>query len=216
MVTRPRFGDVRDQLEHLPHHHGGNGYLYAEPNPLFPPRAALAKIVQPRSVFEFGALTGYCLCAFVLGAGGSVKRAGWIDDESHTPGSNEWCVENLATVGIHDVWYSETRDDAPGYGKADLVSVDSGHTYEDCIRDLLLSAQLRPRVIVVDDYTADTHAAEIQLAVADFCPLARPADAFQVRTQNGMCVLVLDRRLANGDRSPGMLLRLCGFEVTGL
>lgn len=183
------YGDVRDQLVALPEHHGGNGYLTQEP-PLFPPRFEIARFLEPRRVFEFGALYGYCLAAFMLGSPATIEAVGWVDNETHTIASNRRCLENLESLGIPIGEYRVCRDhyDTSLFGRAELVHVDSDHTAGGCLRDLIWAWTLEPRVILVDDWTADTHRNEIQGSTYAFAD-ALEIPVFSVHTVNGLGVL---------------------------
>lgn len=210
-MTVERFNDVRDTLLALPHGdpHGGTAYVRSD---IFTVRHDLIRQLEPapRSVFEFGALYGYFLVTALEAAGDSIERVYWVDDESHTPDSNRMCMENL-------IWWSNHRIDLDArtrsliyqYGRDrdwperfttpaqfDLVSVDSDHSYEGCLADLHAAHRLNPRWIFVDDWTSETHAADIQRATGDFIASTRSAeDRFGVYTfaehdtANGLAVL---------------------------
>lgn len=178
---QPPFGDIRDTLVDLPHGdpYGGMSYVRSD---LFTVRHALIRQLEPgpTSVFEFGALVGYFLVT-ALDAASSIERVGWVDDESHTPGSNAMCLRNVMSVRSWnssrlDWWPSRDnvldglmqRHDSPLRATYDLVSVDSDHSYEGALADLRAAHALSPRWIFIDDWTAGTHGDDIHAAVETF------------------------------------------------
>src|SRR3990172_3797412 len=143
------YGDVRDDLIALPHY-AGNGYatLSAGGLPLFPVRSALADIVRPRRIFEFGALHGYCLVSFLAGAP-EVQAVGWVDCERDSPGSNWGCRENVESfLYSHgrsaEIRYWSWSWESLAFGQADLVQVDGEHSYDSCMLDLIFAYRLSP------------------------------------------------------------------------
>ncbi len=192
------YGDVRDRLLELPCQHGGTGYVTLD---LFPPRFEIARALARRRaretgesvwrVFEFGALYGACLCSLCLGihaAGGVVETVGWHDNETHTPGSNEACGENVRAVAP-DAEIVTLRDLRPAgrvWADFDVVAVDGDHTYWGCYRDLRDALLMSPVAILVDDTVA---IADVARAVADFLADHPEIEATHVRTVNGLCVL---------------------------
>lgn len=149
------YGDVRDSLVDLPHY--ADGYAVTD---IFTVRHRLIRELdpQPRSVFEFGALLGFFLVT-ALDAAPSIERVGWVDNESHSPGSNRACSENLASYleprgRDASVLFDTAACRAPRFGRADLVAVDAAHGHYDCLTDLVWALSLDPRTIMVDDYTA--------------------------------------------------------------
>jgi hypothetical protein len=173
-IPQPPYNDVRQVLYDLPNHtNGGNSYAWTD---LFTVRAEILKSMrpQPYSVFEFGALTGYFpVCA--VHTCPTIKRVGWVDNEAHTEGSNKMCAENLSSVrsGLRLRWWHsreafQATYDAGGVDPYDVVSVDSGHTYQDCLDDLRCASWLQPRLIMVDDWTGQVHRDDIQGAVKNF------------------------------------------------
>lgn len=165
-------GDIRDKLQALPNHHGGNGYMMQD---LFTVRHDIIRELRPapRSVFEFGALLGYFLVT-ALDAAPSIERVGWVDLELHTQDSNRLCAENLESVGFSVVVMSENgvywrhRDDMPAGLQFDLVAVDSDHSWQGCLDDLRAAASLEPRWIMVDDWTAESHRVDVQGATVEW------------------------------------------------
>ncbi len=149
------YGDVRDTLEQLPH--SGEGYIRSD---IFPTKFELMRRECPdaRRVFEFGALYGYFLVT-AAACCPDVTWVGWVDPEQR-PGSNAQCVENLAefrrlTGRQFRHWYvTRTLDVSRRLLSADIVHVDGNHGYDACTIDLTLSLALKPRLILVDDYTA--------------------------------------------------------------
>lgn len=195
------YGDVRDVLAGLPHHHGGNHYMLDDT--IFPVRERIIRSLdpQPRSVFEFGALVGYFLVT-ALHAAPSIERVGWIDNESHTPGSNELCFANVCSVprgaktignGRGEARWALSRDAVTWNGFElgyDLVQVDADHSYPECLADLHAADQLQARWIFVDDWTAEVHAEDVQLATFTFMAESRSGwGLVEYKTTNGLAVL---------------------------
>lgn len=187
-VNAPKYGDIRDLLLTLPAGdiHGAASYAYV--SDLFVVRFEIIRQLdpQPISVFEFGALYGYFLVTAYAAC--APDRIGWCDNEQHTAGSNRMVAMNLAEVVDEndrpEIKFFTHRDqvlaeqerrrgDPPHYAHDpslyyDLVSVDAGHSYDECLADLHAAHQLRPRWIMVDDWTAATHMAEVQSATRKF------------------------------------------------
>ena len=107
-----------------------------------------------RRLFEFGGHFGHGLVT-LLEACPNATWAGWTDNESLIPGSNQACRENLTAwckqsgrkVGT---WYSEQAIGAAGQ-RADLVVVDGDHGYHGAMIDLSLAAAMRPIAVLVHD-----------------------------------------------------------------
>lgn len=195
LEPRPTFGDVRDTLVNLPHGDPWGGASYCQLD-LFTVRFDLIRRLepQPTSVFECGALYGYFLVT-ALEAAPTIRRVGWVDNESHSPGSNLMCLENLASLdGAHELdgWVSfyTWRGDIPPSARYDLVSVDSDHSYDGCLADLRAAHKLEPSWIFVDDWIAGAHGDDIRAATTAF--LLEADDAYTVTehtTVNGLAVL---------------------------
>lgn len=145
------YGDIRDLLVSLPHGSPNAATRYVRLD-LFTVRHELIRrlVPAPRSVFEFGALYGYFLVT-ALDAAPSIRRVGWVDDESHTPGSNAMALCNVVAESVM-CWSS--RSHIPPGLQYDLVQVDAAHSFEECLADLEAAALLEPRWIMVDDWTA--------------------------------------------------------------
>lgn len=192
MNAPPRFNDIRDTLVGLPHGDPWGGTSYVQ-HDLFTVRHELIRALSPApvSVFEFGALYGYFLVT-ALDAAPSIKRVGWVDDESHTAGSNEMCHANIRSVSSVPCEIHHWRDQAIEWktGNWDLVAVDSDHTYDGCLADLQAAHDLDPHTIMVDDWIAATHTLDIQQAVLEF--LDDTGDTYRLDTYvttNGLAVL---------------------------
>jgi hypothetical protein len=154
-------------------------------------------------VFEFGALFGYFLVTALDACPSDRVRVGWVDNETAHPGSNILCEENVESVrsGIA-LGYGNSRDLLP-VRVCDVVSVDGDHSYEGCFADLLAADRLEPRLILVDDWDADTHRVEIRAATHRFLDRTqtmltdldgnRRPHAYEltdeIATQNGLAVL---------------------------
>jgi len=183
------YGDVRDLLQHLPHRFDGDSYMVSD---IFTSRFEILRSLdpQPRSVYEFGALFGYFLVTAVA-ACPSIKRVGWCDNEVDIPRSNYYCDENVFSVRPEvKRQCCFRREDAPTGETWDVVSVDSGHSFECCLADLEAAEKMRPRLIFVDDYTADGHAENIGPAVARYLEeSAFPWELELLETVNGLAVL---------------------------
>lgn len=202
------YGDVRDRLLELPHHHGGNGHLTHGNPPIYPPRYEIARITKPRRIFEFGALYGYALAAMILGSPRRKLDVGWVDNETHTPGSNDACAANIRSLGktVTVIVNATDHEASRAFGQADVVLVDSDHTPDGCLRDLVYAWALNPGVILIDDWTATCHREAIQGAAYAFVdalglPLA------QVVTENGLAVI--DRTRVGICEH----LTVCGYET---
>jgi len=176
---------AQQAIEGLPHLGGGH-WVYD----LYPVRGDIARIVEPCSVFEFGAMLGWALVAFALGPEKPPTRIGWVDDESHTADSNRCVRENLRSIPA----LSHTRlspyfntFDALAFRQADLVAVDSDHSLDGTMRDLLVAYRLKPRVIVIDDMDAIREVREASLNFARWLKLP----LWHVGTHNGLGYLDL-------------------------
>lgn len=175
-IDHAHYGDIRDRLVRLPHGDPYGGMSYVRDD-LFTVRHELIRKLdpQPTSVFEFGALVGYFLVT-ALDAAPSIVDVGWVDNESHSPGSNEMCSENVRSVrpDLEDVFWWRDRDFIPsrdpdsGEPQYDLVAVDSDHSYDGALADLRAAHRLNPHTIMVDDWTAGSHGDDIHAAVETF------------------------------------------------
>jgi hypothetical protein len=123
-------------------------------------------------VFEFGALLGFFLVT-ALDAAPTIERVGWVDDESHTLGSNDLCRENIRSLVIAgppqrgysaEWWTSGDELDTLQHQQWDLVQVDSDHSFEGCLFDLNVALAMQPRWIMVDDWIAEGHRQAIRAA----------------------------------------------------
>lgn len=191
------YGDIRDVLVELPHHHGGNGYMTTD---LFTVRHEIIRRLDPVSVFEFGALLGYFLVT-ALDAAPSITRVGWVDIEAHTEDSNRLCEENLRDYCVRhgrrvdtEVWWGNPRaSTAIPPGPYDLIQVDGDHSFGGCYLDLLQASLLWPKWIMLDDWLAAGHMDEIQKATRRWLREREEAgeswhvDVYQ--TVNGLAVL---------------------------
>lgn len=194
-IPQPPYDDVRQVLYELPHHtDGGNSYAWTD---LFTVRADILKAMrpQPYSVFEFGALTGYFpVCAAHTCP--TIQRVGWVDNEEHTPGSNKMCAENVMTVrkNLRIRWW-QSRDwflrsvHAGGVDPYDVVSVDSDHSFYGCLADLRAANLLRPRLILIDDWTGQVHREDIQAATKLFLEDSPHWRLVEYDTVNGLAGL---------------------------
>lgn len=207
----PPFGDVRDTLLALPWHHGGNGYVRSD---IFPVRFEIARILRPRSIFEIGALTGYCLVTLVLGSvagGGRVLEVGWIDNEQHTPDSNRLTLENLASLDVPA--FVTSYETGPSYwgcasdGHWDLAAVDGDHGYDSTVRDVLAVLDGDADYVLVDDTLAHDDAGRAADDVARWLGLG----SFYVPTVNGLTVL--DRAGPGHDADLRAALGLAGYQT---
>jgi hypothetical protein len=176
--------DLVAHLAKLPHRISGDSYsqLY-----LFAPKAEICRIVKPRTVFEFGAYHGLFLVSALYGHPG-IEELGWIDNELYLEGSNEMAAANVRSVNpdVKLWWRHDDHCSAPGFGQADLVHVDSDHSFHGCLRDLAFALLMDPKVILVDDHIP-AHA-PVERAVAAFCEW-QELDYFVVDTANGCAVI---------------------------
>lgn len=185
-IVHETYNDIRDTLVRLPHGDPYGGMSYVRDD-LFTVRHKLigGLVPAPRSVFEFGSLVGYFLVTAIDaldGRTGGIDRIGWVDNESHSPGSNAMCEANvMAAMGLTfnttEVWWGTDRDQVqrmyasdtfPKVPQYDLVAVDSDHSYDGALADLHAAHLLNPRTIMVDDWTAGSHGDDIHAAVAQF------------------------------------------------
>jgi hypothetical protein len=182
-MTEPvTYPDVRETLANLPHP-PTQAMRYALDTDIFVVRHEIIRALDPppRSVFEFGALYGFFLVT-ALDAAPSIGRVGWVDNESHTPGSNQKCLENVLSV----------RPDVEliTAATADLMHVDGDHSFAGCLADLRTAALLGTRTLMVDDWTAELHRADIRSAVDEWLweePASWRLDVYE--TANGLAVL---------------------------
>lgn len=169
------YGDIRDVLATLPFPpDAGLAYAWSD---VFTTRHQIIAAIEPapRSVFEFGALRGFFLVT-ALDAAPSIVHVGWVDDETHTPGSNEMCAANLQRyvdrreqTGAYTTFGFVTgRDQIEAGASTDLVQVDADHSYEETLADLHTASRLDPQTIFVDDWTADHHTEAVQAAAQDW------------------------------------------------
>jgi hypothetical protein len=203
MVSRPdqpvtEFGDIRDRLTELPYPpNDGTAYALTD---LFTVRHEIIRGLTPapRSVFEFGALLGFFLVT-ALDAAPTIRRAGWVDDESHTPGSNDLCRANIRhsrrSTPMGSYWGHEWRTNRGDLASLehqqwDLVQVDSDHSFEGCLLDLEIASAMNPRWIMVDDWTAITHRQPIRAAVRTWLEETHGDwELSEHHTQNGLALL---------------------------
>lgn len=206
-IVHETYNDIRDRLVRLPHGdpYGGMSYVRED---LFTVRHDLIRELDPAptSVFEFGALVGYFLVT-ALDAAPSIERVGWVDNESHSPGSNAMCTANIACFAG---WWTTldwrpvpgnvgpiaaSRDDERLAGRQfDLVAVDSDHSYEGALADLRAAHELNPRWIFLDDWTAGSHGDDIHAAVETFLESSGEYSSYaydvdEYVTVNGLAVL---------------------------
>jgi hypothetical protein len=206
-IEHAHYGDIRDTLVRLPHGDPYGGMSYVRDD-LFTVRHKLILELDPppTSVFEFGALVGYFLVT-ALDAAPSIERVGWVDNESHSPGSNAMCEANvMATMGFSfntsEVWWGTDRDDVhemyagdtfPQVPQYDLIAVDSDHSYDGELADLRAAHKLNPRWIFIDDWTAGSHGDDIQAATTTFLRETADHDSIydlaEYVTVNGLAVL---------------------------
>lgn len=221
--------DIRLVLQDFPHALPGgligNTVEQGPPYNLYEPRARIAEaMIKPDGgdwdvmglderdldtgehrlirVFEFGALLGYGIGAVAHRLGAHRVVAGWVDDESHTPGSNDTCAENLRSIGL-DCWWETNRREALGFERADVVLVDGDHSYAGTMDDLAYAYRLRPRLIFVDDHIPE-HA-----GVVDAVRSIREAKV-RVPTVNGLVVVAM--REGASVWGLGALVESCGLE----
>jgi hypothetical protein len=212
MGPKESYGDVRDLLLKLPHGdiHGNGSYAWN--SDIFTVRWEIINELgrhelgrHVSSVFEYGALYGYFLVT-ALSASSNIRRVGWVDNEQHTANSNQIVAHNLADViakfeqervGYFVDWprfyrhRDQLHEDVFRLGlQYDLVSVDAGHSYDECLADLHSAHRLRPRWIMVDDWTAETHTDDVQGATRAFLA-ERPEYELsgEYDTVNGLAVL---------------------------
>lgn len=220
-VTPPQ-PDIRLVLEQLPHALPGgligNTVEQGPPYNLYEPRARIAAAVCRRGasghgsgtgairVFEFGALLGYGLCALV-GRRPPGSVVGWVDNESHTPGSNATCEENVRSLGVGDVWWGSDRRESPSFVSADVVLIDGDHSYEAAMDDIAYAYRLRPRLIMIDDHI-EAHAGVIAAVATITDPKVR------IPTVNGLVVVRPRKMLATRTVQRGLesLAEQCGLE----
>lgn len=215
-VTPPQ-PDIRLVLEQLPHALPGgligNTVEQGPPYNLYEPRARIAAAFCRNghvSVFEFGALLGYGVIAVATRIGMERVRIGWCDNESHTPGSNETCVENVESrLPAGGPWYVADRHDSVGFGHADVALVDGDHSFEATMDDLAYAYWLRPRLIFVDDHIPEHHG--VMLA----CSTIRDPKV-RIPTVNGLVVVwPWTDQVSSGQRSQEELqerVERCGLE----
>lgn len=186
------YGDIRDVLQALPHPpHDGTAYALTD---LFTVRHEIIRQLdpQPTSVFEFGTLFGYFLVT-ALDAAPSIDRVGWVDNETHTPGSNQIALANVTATrpDIDPIYVYDRGDAGPALFQSwDLVQVDSDHSFEGCLFDLNVALAMQPRWIMVDDWIAEGHRQAIKAAVQTWLKEA-PGEwrLDEYVTQNGLAVL---------------------------
>ena len=183
----PVFEDVRNALVMLPQF-GADGYATTD---IFTVREPLLRELEPSSVLEIGAYRGYFLVT-ALYACDTIERIGWTDDESHAPGSNGMCRDNVvgycesAGRELPELWWSTQTAHVHVFGQADVVQVDGDHGYESCLTDLIWAASLYPRAIFVDDFTAHDPVAH---ATRDFVAWRGGWTLDEYETVNGLAVL---------------------------
>lgn len=163
-------GDIRDVLLALPHHPWANhdsGSHYVSSN-IFPMKYLCLREEAPnaRSLFEFGALVGYFLVT-AIHACPSLNLIGWADDESHCPGSNELCLENVRVASEgRQMWVRPSLKAPMAHDHYDVVHVDGDHSYGWAVKDLSRALQMEPQLVLVDDTIAHD---EVLEAVEDVC-----------------------------------------------
>jgi predicted O-methyltransferase YrrM len=129
---------------------------------------AVAQLLRPSSILEFGVRTGYAAFAF-LSACPQAKYVG-IDNNSDTHGGFSGAINHARSIleGFDATIIERSSDDyirslqedqtdqAPrryaGLPRFDLIHVDGDHSLQGCLADMESAAGLHPRTILVDDY----------------------------------------------------------------
>ena len=164
--------DIIELLDCLPHNDWRGQPQMTAPD-CYPAYVWAAREIKPYSILEIGAFQGFGLLSFFYGypiAG----RLAWVDNESYRPDTNReaeenirWAVDKLG-LPLPTLEADRSRgelDYSPGsFG---LIHVDGDHSYTGCYDDLQWALDMRPRVVLVDDFLYDFHAPEVQRAVFD-------------------------------------------------
>lgn len=192
--------DLQRLLLGVPFTFGGEGYIGEG---IMEPRAAIASIIQPTSVFEYGALYGYALMACLYGSPRSIARIGWCDNQSHTRHSNTACKHNLEYAKTKlrttaSLQYCETTLDSLQMTdwQPELVLIDGDHTETGCLLDTLAALQMRPEVLLFDDWITN-HPGVEAVIYAIYRMLIRDHVDVHVRrvpTKNGIGVMTTNFR----------------------
>ncbi|MDB5387173.1 MAG: methyltransferase, cyclopropane fatty acid synthase [Planctomycetaceae bacterium] len=138
---------------------------------------ALARLLRPASILEFGVRAGYSAFAF-LSACPNGRYVG-IDNNSDTHGGFSGAIEHARSLlsgfeaTIHQQSSTEymqefregdetqqTEQPNP-FPSFELVHVDGDHSFHGCLGDLEAAVKFWPRAILVDDYwrIPEVHAA---------------------------------------------------------
>lgn len=193
-MTDVVYGDIRDRLNALPHLPDGTWYRNDD---LFTVRYELIKEWAPRSVLEIGTLVGYFLVT-AYHASPFLTRVGWVDNESHMGGSNRLVYENLRATratwpGRHQLvcWHAYQREQLEHcpWPHFDLIGIDGDHSTEGCLADLEAAHRFRPNWMMIDDWSAESHGADIQAAVRGFLDDHPVYELTEFVTVNGLAVL---------------------------
>jgi predicted O-methyltransferase YrrM len=205
-------GDVRDLLRTLPSRQLGAGDSYADLPHHFPLLHRVVEVVQPRSVFEFGAFLGYFLVT-ALAASPAVGRVAWVDNESAYGGSNQVVHGNVVgacgyegrTDFLTESWQLLDRE-WQNRVAFQLVHVDGAHDREGCLRDLWLAQTvLAPQLILVDDYFR-AGCPDVGPAVRDFAGW-RGLELAVLETDGGTAILERGHRLIDRLVDAGLPVR---------
>lgn len=129
---------------------------------------AIAQLLRPASILEFGVRAGYSAFAF-LSACPQARYVG-IDNNSDTHGGFSGAIEHAKSIltGFDVTILEQSSSDylqsilAGGdnhlpeqsgrWPEFELVHVDGDHSMQGCLEDLHAAVHFRPRAILVDDY----------------------------------------------------------------
>ena len=116
----------------------------------------LAKLLQPRSIVEFGVRYGYSAASFLAASPGAMYH-GYDNDGGEyggTKGAYLVAGEMLAKKFPESrtrVVKLDTQTEMPSGRGYDLAHIDGDHSFEGCLSDLRLATELGSQWILVDD-----------------------------------------------------------------
>jgi len=159
-------------LKKLPNHRPPGPEWLARPDAdrHYPYLARVFAALRPSSIFEFGTFMGYGLATAAMTLP-KLSHVAWVDNESYVKDSNRLAGENISAARRGTGWHPVPmtygpRLDGMKLTSFDLVHVDGGHAYEECLADIEAGYKLTDRYLIGHDYDLEPG---VRRAVLEFC-----------------------------------------------